>query len=135
MMHCVPECAPFAQIEMLRPGLVGDHDTFGANFCGEKVLLTRNHWDWRCAPRPTMQPERIMHAQAVLCSRCIRKSLQRVLQLSVLSAQCRGSCNEAELNHILRQHLLIRRLKKACHVLHYLFSRSFLHTSKCVPPG
>ena len=37
-----------AQIEMLRPGLMGTTDEFGARYCGEKVLLARNVWDWRC---------------------------------------------------------------------------------------
>jgi hypothetical protein len=58
-----------------------------------------------------------VHAQE--CRRYLDK-LKRVTVAFAPSAARRGSANEAELNHILRQHLLIRRLKKARkHVIYY----------------
>ena len=41
-----------AQLEMLRPGLVGTYDAFGERFCGQKVQLARGVFDWRCAALP-----------------------------------------------------------------------------------
>ena len=43
-----------AQIEMLRPGLVGTYDAFGERFCGQKVQLARGVSDWRCAALPKL---------------------------------------------------------------------------------
>lgn len=39
-----------AQIDMLRPGLMGSYDEFGERYCGAKVQVAPGKLDWRCAP-------------------------------------------------------------------------------------
>lgn len=43
------------QIEMLRPGLVGSYDEFGARYCGEKVQVARGITDWRYVALPMLR--------------------------------------------------------------------------------